>query len=483
MKLSTSIAAILAATVCTQALPTNNQPKGQIVIPLHTNDRFRPDPSISLRNAQSRYAKFVVNEGGRPSMNNKITVDSNGYDPTLVSNNGKVPLKVIQNDVQYVGKVSIGTPPQVLELNFDTGSADLWFISTLCKDCDEYNTQFNHEESQTFRWGEERKEWAIQYGDGSTASGLVGYDTVNLGGLSIHDQGIELATHETKMDSVVHGILGLGFPQLCTVKGLKTPLQNLIAQNLIEKPIFSFSLGQYLHGGGGELIFGGINKDRYVGELTSFPVENLEGYWGVTLVSATIGDELISFDEITSKIPKLTSADLKDVTSKIPKILNRRDGGDLLNTALSGSELPTNSLSADVLPTVPTLRAVLDTGTTLVIFPQVLADIIAKKYDATPTKDGTYIITCDLSKIPPLTLNFGTASYVIPSESLIYYNDGQGQCTAGFANAQFPFVILGDVFLKNVYTVFDYGTPPTVSLAQAVLPPQYNDNNKEHFDN
>ena len=126
---------------------------------------------------------------------------------------------------------------------------------------------------------------------------------------------------------------------------------------------------------------------------------------------------------------------------------------------------------------VDPLRGVLDTGTTLIIFPEPVANVIAKKYNATPNQDGTYNIACDAKKIPELTLNFGTASYKVPSESLIYYDDGKGKCVAGFATANFPFIILGDVFLKNVYTVFDYSSPATVKLAQAVLPPKYTNNN------
>ncbi len=39
---------------------------------------------------------------------------------------GEVPAEDIQNDAFYLTPVSIGTPPQVLNLNIDTGSADLW---------------------------------------------------------------------------------------------------------------------------------------------------------------------------------------------------------------------------------------------------------------------------------------------------------------------------------------------------------------------
>ena len=39
---------------------------------------------------------------------------------------GKVPASVIQNDLEWLCPVKIGTPAKTYNLIFDTGSADLW---------------------------------------------------------------------------------------------------------------------------------------------------------------------------------------------------------------------------------------------------------------------------------------------------------------------------------------------------------------------
>lgn len=46
---------------------------------------------------------------------------------------GKVPATSMAKDLQYLCPVTIGTPGKVYNLNFDTGSSDLWVcILSLC---------------------------------------------------------------------------------------------------------------------------------------------------------------------------------------------------------------------------------------------------------------------------------------------------------------------------------------------------------------
>ena len=76
--------------------------------------------------------------------------------------------------------------------------------------------------------------WRIRYGDGSTASGIVGTDHVTLGGLCVENQAIELASKLSPQFSsgAGDGLLGLAFGTINTVKPKKlaTPVEQVRAK-------------------------------------------------------------------------------------------------------------------------------------------------------------------------------------------------------------------------------------------------------------
>lgn len=78
--------------------------------------------------------------------------------------------------------------------------------------------------------------WRIRYGDGSTASGIVGTDNVTLGGLCVENQAIELASKLSPQfsKSAGDGLLGLAFGKINTVKpkGVATPVENMVCRQV-----------------------------------------------------------------------------------------------------------------------------------------------------------------------------------------------------------------------------------------------------------
>ncbi|KAJ8122343.1 hypothetical protein O1611_g9865 [Lasiodiplodia mahajangana] len=64
---------------------------------------------------------------------------------------GQVTAEDTQNDMLYLCKVTIGTPPQTLMLDFDTGSADCWVFSSALSSSQEKNHNvFDSKKSSTF---------------------------------------------------------------------------------------------------------------------------------------------------------------------------------------------------------------------------------------------------------------------------------------------------------------------------------------------
>ena len=74
------------------------------------------------------------------------------------------------------------------------------------------------------------------------------------------------------------GMQGMGFPEI-SVDGLTPPFNNLVRQNLVKEPVFSFWLDRNAKDAvGGEMVLGGIDPAHYSGKHTWAPITR-RGYW------------------------------------------------------------------------------------------------------------------------------------------------------------------------------------------------------------
>jgi len=262
--------------------------------------------------------------------------------------------------------------------------------------------------------------WKISYGDGSSASGIVGTDDVTIGGLTIEKQAIELAEElsDSFASGVGDGLLGLGFSTINTVQpeAVKTPVENMIEQEDIKKgeELFTAYLGSWRDSkaadkGESFYTFGFIDQDVLktagVEEPYYTKIDNSQGWWTVDSASASVGDNTVD-----------------------------RSG----NTAI------------------------IDTGTTLALVDDATCKAI---YDAIPgssfdDQNQGYVFPANTkpADLPVVSFAIGEKLFAVPKESLAFADAGSGNVYGGIqSRGEMTFDILGDTFLKGIYAIFDQG--------------------------
>jgi hypothetical protein len=306
-------------------------------------------------------------------------------------------------NAQYYGTILIGTPPKKFKVIFDTGSSNVWVPNTQCGFACLLKTKYDSTASSSY--GKNGSKFQIIYGSGPV-SGHLSYETITLSGLAATRQefaevdtvtGLGLAYAIGRFD----GILGMAFPSI-SVDGISPVFQTLVKQGKVESAVFAFYLGNSRPG---ELTLGGIDPAHFHGPLSYVPVTS-DTYWETTLHSVKYG-------------------------------------------AMSSSK-PAN--------------CILDTGTSVLAGPTKEVQAIAELAGAVPLLGtGEYMIDCatiDTLPILHLTLSgveftLSGADYVVKTSSF-----GQEACLFGFLGIDVPeprgpLWILGDVFLRKYYTVFD----------------------------
>ena len=304
-----------------------------------------------------------------------------------------------QNEMYYLSLVTIGG--QQLHLNFDTGSADLWVYAPSMASSG--LTTFDPSKSST--WSNyQGASWSISYGDGSTAGGSVGYDTVNVGGAIAQKQCVELADHASRTfletpDS--DGLLGLGFGNGNQVypQKQKTFFETIMGN--LDQPVFTADLEE---NASGTYEFGSIDSSKYTGDIHYTPVDSSRGYWEFDSNSYSVGGA--------------------------QKQCTRCNNG------------------------------IADTGTSLVLVDQDVADTYYRQVQGATysSLDGGYVYPCG-SSLPDFGVAIGDYTATIKGAD-VTYAEVKGGCFGGVqgtGSLDAGVQIYGDVLLKQFFAVFDGG--------------------------
>ncbi|EUD66434.1 hypothetical protein C922_03068 [Plasmodium inui San Antonio 1] len=195
-----------------------------------------------------------------------------------------LPLQQLQ-DSQYVGYIQIGTPPQTIRPIFDTGSTNIWVVSTKCKDdtCLKVH-RYNYKLSSSFRYYKPLTNLDIMFGTG-IIQGVIGVENFRIGPFQVFNQPFGLVKREKRSEAKSNvferinfeGIVGLAFPAMLST-GKTTIYENLMNTYKFNHNEFSIYIGK--DNKHSALIFGGVDSRFFKGDIYMFPVVR-EYYWEI----------------------------------------------------------------------------------------------------------------------------------------------------------------------------------------------------------
>ncbi|XP_071894733.1 pepsin A-like [Anas platyrhynchos] len=316
-------------------------------------------------------------------------------------------------DLEYVGTISIGTPPQEFSVIFDTGSANLWVPSVYCSSraCANHR-RFDPARSSTYRGT--TTSVATWYGTGSMV-GVLGYDTVTVGNIQVPNQVFGLSLSEPGSflaQAPFDGFLGLAFPSISS-SGATPIFDNMMSQGLVSQDLFSIYLTPNKQNGS-FVLFGGIDDTYFTGNLSWIPL-TAQSYWQIKVDSITMYGRPIA--------------------------------------------CPYGC------------QAIVDSGTSLLAGPSRSVGNIQYEMGARRSPSGVYLVSCSYIRLlPDIVFVIAGTQFPLPPQAYILQEDGS--CMSGFEGYALPTAsgelwILGDIFLRRYYSVFDRANG-MVGLAPAV---------------
>uniref|UniRef100_A0A3Q2NVH8 renin n=1 Tax=Fundulus heteroclitus TaxID=8078 RepID=A0A3Q2NVH8_FUNHE len=327
---------------------------------------------------------------------------------TADPNNGTVPTPLTNYlDTQYFGEISIGSPAQMFNVVFDTGSANLWVPS---QSCSPFSTAcFTHnryDSSRSHTHVSNGTGFSINYASG-TIRGFLSEDVVVVGGLPV----VQVFAEATSLSAMpfifakFDGVLGMGYPNVA-VDGITPVFDRIMSQHVLKEEVFSIYYSRDpKHSPGGELLLGGTDPNYYTGNFNYMETREM-GKWEVTIKGVSVGAEMMFCAEGCT--------------------------------------------------------AVIDTGSSYITGPASSVSMLMKTIGAQLDETG-YKINCETVKmLPSVTFHLGGHEYSLTHEDyIIWQSQIEGDvCIVTFRGLDVPpptgpIWILGANFIARYYTEFD----------------------------
>jgi len=413
MRFTEILAIAAAAALAVEAVPMAVSNQDQQNQPLQTIPigKTRRDTTANKQVAARRWARRSNND--QLHQRDSVSV---------------VPL-VNQQDELYSCQVTVGNGQQVT-LNIDTGAQFTWIRGPNCtSSCKGLGKAFvTPDHDSTF---------AKQTDSGTKLNGVLAevYTApVTIGDVTANNLAFALAYEADGFKTSASGVLGLGFYYGERDPNGQYPTNfwgsnnwNINFLDASGTKQVGFYLSNSADGDSGSITLGGADRSHYTGDFVYIPIStdsdyNPEGLWAALLTGATYR-------------------------------VNGASG--TLDSAF------------DWLTVEP--------GTTQIILDDASTAAINKAIGATyDSNQNEYTIPCSVaSSGPDVVLSINSYDFTIPASNYVL-NQGDNTCVSGFGSfGQFgtPFVVLGDVFIRSYYTLFDKSTYPNrIGFAPAVHP-------------
>ena len=377
----------------------------------------------------------------------------------------------VEKETLYFCNITLGTPEQSLRLVLDTGSSDLWCNaanSTLCSSLGSpCRTSGSYDGDSSSTYSYVSSNFNISYADGSGAVGDYVTDTIRIGGITLKDFqfGVGYSSSSSgrfiyqsfpptkekdkdkkkktvwliERDCCAEGVLGIGYASNEVQVGRfgQNAYPNLpramVENGLISSNAYSLWLND-LEANTGSILFGGVNKAKYIGDLKTLPVQTVDGGYSEFIIALTG----VAF----------------------------------------ASESDSHSYSSNSLPAA----VLLDSGSSLTYLPDSLVEDIYSDLNVVyEASSGVGYVPCSLAdESINITYTFSDPSITVGMGELtldsgpLYFRDGTRACVFGIVPAGDSTAVLGDTFLRSAYVVYDLANNE-ISLANTNFDPADDD--------
>jgi cathepsin D len=301
-------------------------------------------------------------------------------------------------DYSYFSTMKFGSKGQEMHMLIDTGSTNTWVFGSDCKSspCSIHNT-FGKDDSTTLNVS--TKTFQLAYGTGEV-DGVMAQDRISFANYTLQlDFGLAQTASNDFNNYPMDGILGLG-PANSNDLGAKTVMQALDDQAGLKDNILGVHLQRAADGtNDGTITIGGLDTSKFKGDI-AYTSTKSGNAWEIPVDDVYVGGKACG---LTGK------------------------------------------------------TAIIDTGTSYALMPPSDAKALHGLIPGSSANGEAYTVPCDASTT--VEVSFSKIKYSISPKDYVGRKSNGNVCASNIIGHQ-PFGpnqwILGDVFLKNVYSVFDF---------------------------